>query len=213
MAGSAAVPADFLRDLSSPLALGAGRHPDKLAERGLGCLAHLAGSPAAGTGVEPFCLAPGSTAGRAGFRVHDLDFPVHAGNGVFQSYLDPHEEICPGLGTGASLAPAKEVKDIPKAGEVGGESPAAVSSPATGVRSFRGVRERLVAHVVVLALFLFIGEDAVGLVYLLELLFGTGIFADIWMEFAGEVPVRFLDLLVIGTSGYAEGVVVIRAHY
>jgi hypothetical protein len=49
-----------------------------------------------------------------------------------------------------------------------------------------------VAHVVGLAAFLVVREDAVGLVDLLELLLCAGLLADIRVIFAGEVAVRFL---------------------
>ena len=96
------------------LALGTGCHPDKLAERGLGCLPHLAGPAAARTGVEPFCLAAGSAAGSTGFGMHHLDLAIHTGNCILKPDLDPHEEICTRLGAGAPLAPPKKSKMSPK---------------------------------------------------------------------------------------------------
>ena len=88
-------------------------------------------------------------------------------------YLDPHQEICTGLGAGPPLPAPKEIEDIAEPGEVRGE-PAAAVPAAPGIRAFRSIRVGLVTHLVVLALFLGVGEDAVGLVDLLELLLGPG---------------------------------------
>ena len=212
MAGTPAILTDFFRDLSPPFTLGAGGHPDKLAERGICCLPHLARTATAGAGVEFFRLAARSAAGRAGFGMHNFDFPVHTGNRIFKPDLDPHQEICTGLGAGPALASAKEIKDIAKTGEIGGE-PAAAESAAPGIGAFGSIRVGLVTHVVILAFFLLVRQDAVGFVDLLELLLGPGFLADIRMEFAGEVAVGFFYLGIIGIPGYAERfVVVLSAH-
>ena len=120
--------------------------------------------------------------------MHDLNIAVHAGNCIFKPNLDPHQEVCTRLRAGPPLAPAKEIKDIPEPGEVGGESSAAESS-ASGIRAFRSIRIGLVTHVVILPFLLLVREDTVGFVDLLELLLGPVVLADIRMEFAGEVAV------------------------
>ena len=132
MAGTAACLTDFLRDFPASLALGTRGHPDKLAERGIHGLAHLAGPATPRAGVEPFCLAAGPAAGRARLRMHDFDLPVEPEHGILEADLDTHEEVRAGLGPRSSLASAaKEIEDIAKAGEVGVEPPGP-AAPATG---------------------------------------------------------------------------------
>ena len=84
--------------LALPLALRTGRHPDKLPEGGAGRLTHLAAAPASGTDIQALCLAAGTTAGGTWLRMHDLNLPVHPGNCILKTDLDPHQEIGTGLG-------------------------------------------------------------------------------------------------------------------
>src|SRR5208283_4035817 len=121
-----------------------------------------------------------------------------------------HKEIGAGLWTRPALAPAKEVEDIPKTGEIRGKAAAPITSCA-GIGSFRGIGECLVAHVVVLRPFLSIGKNAVCLVDGLELLFRSRILADIRVVFPGEVAVGFLDLFLVSRPRYSEGIIVV-AH-
>ena len=51
--------------------------------------------------------------------MHHLNIAVHTGNRIFEPDLDPHQEVCAGLGTGPPLATPEEIKDIPKTGEIG----------------------------------------------------------------------------------------------
>jgi hypothetical protein len=144
--------------------------------------------------------------------MHNFDIPVHTRNCIFEPYLDPHQEIGTGLGAGPSLPPPKEIKDIAKAGEISG-APATAEPTAPGIGAFGCIRVGLVTHIVVLAFFLLVGQDAVGFVDLLELILGPMVLADIRMEFAGEAAVGFLDLCIVGIPGYAERfVVVLSAH-
>jgi hypothetical protein len=118
MTGTPAVFADLLGNFAFSATLGTGRHADELAESRVGSLAHLPGPPAAGTGIQAFGLAAGTTAGSTGLRMHHFDLAIYAGYGILKTDLDAHEEICTGLGPGPSLAPAKEIKDVAKTGEV-----------------------------------------------------------------------------------------------
>ena len=104
MTGTPACLTDFFRDFSPPFTLRAGSHPDELPERGICCLPHLARTATAGAGVEFLRLASRPAAGRAGFGMHHFDFTVHAGHCIFEPYLDPHQEVCTGLGAGPPLA-------------------------------------------------------------------------------------------------------------
>ena len=212
MAGTPALPADLLRDLSASFALRTGGHPDELPERGTCGLPHLARTPATGAGFKIFRLASRPAAGSTGFCMHHLNFTIHAGNSIFQPYLDPHQEVCAGLWTGMALASPKEIKDIPETGEIGRESTAAEPT-APGIGSPGSVRIGIVAHVVILPFFLLVREDAVCLVDLFELLLGPGLLADIRMEFAGKVAVGFLDLRIVGIPGYAERFVVVLSGH
>ena len=54
--------------------------------------------------------------------MHHFYVPVYTGYCIFKTDLDAHQEICTWLGTRSSLAPAKEIKDIPETGEIGGET-------------------------------------------------------------------------------------------
>jgi hypothetical protein len=112
-----------------------GRHTDELAKRRLYSLAHLPASPAAGAGIQLFCFASGSIARGTRFIVHHFYVAIHTRNDFIKPYLDPHEQICTGLGAGSPLTPAKEIKDIPEPGEVGVESTASITA-STGIRTF-----------------------------------------------------------------------------
>jgi hypothetical protein len=64
--------------------------------------------------------------------MHHFDLAIHAKNCILKPDLDAHEKISTGLGTGPPLATAKEIKDVPKTGEVRRESPTALPSPGIG---------------------------------------------------------------------------------
>src|SRR5512137_1543454 len=127
--------AGFFRNFPFSAAQVADRHADKLAKRRLDRLAHLPASPAAWTGIHLFCFASGSIARGTRFIVHHFDIAIHTGDGFIEPNLDPHEQVGTGLGTGPPLTPAKEIKNIPEAGEVGIEAPASIPASA-GVRTF-----------------------------------------------------------------------------
>ena len=69
------------------------------------------------------------------------------------------------------------------------------------------------AHVIVLSFLLLVGKNAVRFVDLLEFFFGPGFLADIRVIFPGEVAVRLLDLLLVRTPRYAEGLVVVSRNH
>src|SRR5512137_998571 len=127
--------AGFFRDFSFSAAQVTGCHADELAKRRLDRLPHLPASPAAGTGIHLFCFASGSIARGTRFIVHHFEIAIHTGDGFIEPNLDPHEQVCTGLGTGPPLTPAKEIKNIPEPGEIGVEPPASIPA-SSGIRAF-----------------------------------------------------------------------------
>jgi len=69
-----------------------------------------------------------------------------------------------------------------------------------------------VAHPVVGLAFFLVGQDLLGGLYLLELLLGVGIVADVGVVLAGFLPVGRLDLLLAGVPGDAQHLVEVLAH-
>ena len=214
-AGTAAGPARLLRRPAPASASGAGRHPDELAEDGLARLLDLAPAAALGAGRDRLRLAPRAVAARAGLGVPDLDLPFGSGNCLLERDLHPHEQVRAALRPAGRLPPRtaaeERVEDVAEAREVGGEP--ALEPAAAGVAALRGVRERLVAHPVVLGSLLGVGEGGVGLVDLLEPLLGAGLLADVGVVLPREVPVRLPDLLLVRCPGDPQAFVVVSGGH
>jgi len=199
--------------LPPPAAGGAGAHPDEAPEDRLAHLPHLAAAAAGRAGSKLLRLAPRTVAGGAGLDMVEADLLLGPERRLLERYAHLHEEVSPGTRTGALPAPAAEegVEDIPEPGEIRAE-PAGEPSTA-GVRAPGCVAVGGVPHPVVLGAFLGIGEDTVGLVDALEPLLGSRLLADIGVVFSCQVPVGFLDLLIVGVARNTEGIIVaVRTH-
>ena len=88
-------------------------------------------------------------------------------------------------------------------------SPSPAAGLGFGLFDLVGVRPA-VAVFVVLAALVGVGQDAVGLIYLLELFFGAGVArVNVGMVLAGQFPVGLTDILVGSVPGHSQQFIVV----
>merc|ERR1719188_1102996 len=73
--------------------------------------------------------------------------------------------------------------------------------------------ETLLADLVVDAALLGVGEDVVGLADLLELLLGAGVLVLVGVILEGELPVRLLELVVVGGARHPQDLIIVLSHF
>merc|ERR1719188_1287595 len=76
---------------------------------------------------------------------------------------------------------------------------------AAAARAAQAALEALLADLVVDAALLGVGEDVVGLADLLELLLGAGVLVLVGVILEGKLPVRLLELVVVGGARQEQG--------
>ncbi len=197
--------------LTTPITGGTGGRLHHLAEEGLTDLAHLAlsvtGGAFDGTGAR---FRARAVTGRAGFLTLELDLLLDAEDGLLERQRDLHLQVAsapwtvaraPSAARGKAELSKQFLEDIAKVGGVIVEATAA------------HVAEAFLAEAVVACTFVLIGQHAVGLVDLLELLLGVRLFVHIGMILTRQFTERRFDLVVRCALAHTQDFVIIAiAH-
>src|SRR5438105_1146270 len=168
--------------------------------------AHLAGAAAGGAGRRVRARPrAGSLAALAGRRAGNADLRVEAVRGLLERDLQVVAQIGAAKHRRAAATPGAEdlTEDVAEdVAEAGARSAADVLLDA-------GVAELVVRRALVR-----IGEHFVGLLRLLEVLFGLGVLGiAVRMPFHGEAPVGLLQVLFAGVAVDAQHFVVVALRH
>jgi hypothetical protein len=161
---------------------------------------------------EPGCARRRPTAA-AGGAVHDrgeLDLGGGSEHGLFEVERELVAQVGAAEGAAAAAAPAAAEDVAEHVAEDVAERVAGVEARAAATRRV----EARMAELVVGRAFLRIGEDLVGLLGLLELLFRLRVVRiAVRVVFHGEAPVGLLDVLLGGVSRHRQHLVIIAFRH